>query len=338
MKWPDMHVPLLGTIDFKGLSLISRLGSGYLILVRFVHLNSLRKSLIDISWGKLMKTRPTIIKRICTIFGHSSVLFGALLSVCCVASDFEDKGSDTYNKVKLLQALNVLAKAKGRSISSFVPSDEIGPTPVRQTEWLESVFVHDRAGVLHSIRDQFDSWDKIEAFSDNWHLESTGLYETPSETYKRSFMQKNMLKYFDKRLSGEIKNSAEGSTLYRVGQVQQVLKPSTKFSITNDIKVRLKAKVLQGKIFLLVENPYIECKTEFNAKGELLLDMGKKFKATNTEANFNYKVNEGSWIASLDQALVKDWRARVSSELRENKDTQAFEEGQTFQLLYSHNF
>lgn len=232
---------------------------------------------------------------------------------------------------KLVQSINpkksiASSKSAGRAPANFIPDTEIEPVPMENRIWLQNVLMEDTHGVLASIRSDIHSWEVTEEYARNWSLESTGLYKTPDDERKKAVLSKKILRYFDKRLSGEIKNSEEGSTLHTVGQVHQTLRPNTEVGISKKIKVKFKARVLQGRAIMHVENPWVDVNANIKATGEVSVHFHKNIEELGIQTALDYNAREGQYIARVDRRLTETITARISSSQSDEKMMFDFDE------------
>jgi len=225
-----------------------------------------------------------------------------------------------------------------RKPANLVPDDEMEVVPVRQILWTEQILVEDDAGVLNNMQNQITEWDSRRNYVEMWDLESTGLYGPPTEAHKRSYVGTNLLRYFDKRLAGEIKNADDNSALRAVGQVHKTLRPKAEARISENVKLRFKAQALQGKAYFILENPYVETQTLVTATGRVELTVAKSLKPLGVATRVNYYANRGEYVGEVDKILTDHIVARYSS--RQNDKTMMFnrQSDQTIQLIFSHPF
>lgn len=237
------------------------------------------------------------------------------------AQDYVTKRSGYVTQEDTLNAILEMEKSSrvGRAPANFIPDTEIEPVPIENRIWLQNLLVEDNHGVLASIRANLNSWEQTDEYAKNWNLKSTGLYNTPDVARRKTFLQKRLLKYFDKRLAGEIKNSEEGSTLHTVGQVHQTLRPNTEVGISKKVKVKFKARVLQGKAIARVDNPWVDTHATVKLTGEVNVQMRKELKDLGVTAGINYNANEGRYLAHVDKKLTDEITARISSNQSDDK-------------------
>ncbi len=243
------------------------------------------------------------------------------VGTCAFASDLES-----------LKVFNPNYRIQERAPQSFLPDGDYIPAPQRKELWLEKVLVEDDAGVLVSIRKDFSDWDETEEYVKNWDLESTGLYDVKTPESKRSYLGKRILKYFDKRISGEVKKAPKGSKLHKVGQVQKALKPTTKVAVNKYLKLRFKARVLQGKAIMKVENPFVDADTTYEISHGLKMNLAKKIEVIDTTAKVEYRPTDNDYKASL----VKNFTSRFGTELS-TTDNYEDEKGHDTRLRFFFN-
>jgi hypothetical protein len=224
-----------------------------------------------------------------------------------------------------LEKLNPNATIRSRLPGNFVPNDEVVAIPEKRVHWGEKILAEDNKGVLVSIREEVRSWEEQREYAKNWNLESTGLYNEKEQREKEKFLRKRGLKYVDKRISGEVKSAEKGSALAKVGKVQKALKPSSKVDIAPNVRLRFKARVLQGVALVNLENPYVDSKATVKANGRMNMHVGKRLDNIGLHTRVDYNVRESSYIAAVRKDLSTHWSTTLSSE--QEKEDVAFSSG-----------
>ncbi len=272
--------------------------------------------------------------KICSFFIRSVAIFTLSLSVQAT----ELYTQYIWSQPKKVSSSKVMKTRRGRGPASAVPADDYQPAPLESEMWLNNVFVEDNHGVMNSMKDQVNRWEKVEEYRRNWDINSTGLYNTPDRGQKKAWFSRMMLRYADKRLSGAMKNAAEGSALQRVSNVRQALRPNTTASISKNFKLKFKARVLQMQGVVRVINPWVESETHINVKGEINSRVTKNFKELGLSANLHYQVSEGTYQASLSKPLGNNVTALVTSSQSDGEVAFTNMDNNTFQLRYSSPF
>jgi hypothetical protein len=268
----------------------------------------------------------------CPIFIQFLVIFGLGFSVQA------DELVTQYVWSQPKKVSSKTLKKRGRGPASAVPADDYQPVPLESKVWLSNVFVEDRHGVMNSMKDQVNQWERVEEYRRNWDIGSTGLYHTPDRGQKKAWFSRMILRYADKRLSGEMKNAAEGSTLARVSNVRQALRPNTTASISKNFKLKFKARILQMRGIVRLINPWVESETEINARGEVNSRVAKNFEELGVRADIHYQVSEGTYQASISKPLGSNVTAIVTSAQTDSEVAFSNMDNNTFQLVYSTPF
>ncbi len=243
----------------------------------------------------------------CTKIKQLSVLLSTLLMPLLSYSMDLDHRSDL--KVKELQPI-----VTSRAPASFLPEESNVVVSMEQDLWIDSLFINDDDGILQNMKEEVSSWQKTEDFNRHWNLKSTGLYEEKSDQDKKQFVQRNLLSYADKRLSGEVKKAEKGSTLATVGHVQRALKPSTSVAISEKIKFRFRARVLQRSASLVVENPYVEAYTTMSAATKRVnMIIKKNLNKVGMTVSLDYDVKDSAYTAEVSKSLAQNLSLRASS-------------------------
>ena len=265
--------------------------------------------------------------------------FGHCLLVLLVSTSVH-AGEDTpkSENSKLLSSLNPYTKTQSRGPSNFVPDEEASDLPSNVVLWYENILVEDQAGVMRSMRSTYDQWEQTREYAKNWNMESTGLYDIKDQDDRVAHFNRHILKYVDKRLSGEIKQAEEGSTLHSVGTVQKALKPETKVEIAKNFKLKFKARVIQGKALMQVENPWVNNQTSVKIDGRVHVNINKDIKLLGLRADLDYQVSDGHYVASLYKVITKEITARVTSSQEDNEVAFTQFDSQTFEVLYRLSF
>ena len=185
----------------------------------------------------------------------------------------------------------------------------------------ENMFAEDDAGVMRDLKASLRSWESTEEYARVWDLKDTGLYSTPTTEQKSQYILKKMLRYADKRLSGEMRRAEEGSTLHSMSRVEKNLRPNASVNVSKNFGFKFKARVLQGKVIVDVKNPWIECNATMSANGRARITTRKDFKEVGMSSGAEYSVNDSSLLTYIDQQVTDNVKARVSNTSGDNADS-----------------
>ncbi|MBC7711756.1 MAG: hypothetical protein H7177_00355 [Rhizobacter sp.] len=177
----------------------------------------------------------------------------------------------------------------------------------------EKIFAEDDAGVMKDMKANFNGWQATEDYAKKWGLQSTGLFNTPTTLQKTQYLRSKILRYADKRLSGEMRNAPEGTALHSMKTAETALRPNTNVNISKNFGFKFKLRVLQGKVIMDVKNPWIECNATINAKGKARIEARKEFKDIGLASGAEYVVNDAQVLTYIDQQVTDNVKARVSN-------------------------
>ena len=183
------------------------------------------------------------------------------------------------------------------------------------------IFAEDDAGVMRDLKSSLQAWEKTEEYARVWDLKSTGLYNTPTSTQKGQYIGKKMMRYADKRLSGEMKNSEEGTALHKMKTVEKNLRPNASVNVSKNFGLKFKARVLQGKAIVEVKNPWIECNATVAVNGKTKVITRKEFKELGLASGAEYDVNLSQFLTYVDHQLTDNIKARVSNTSQSGLET-----------------
>ncbi|MBT7610442.1 MAG: hypothetical protein HN576_11845 [Bacteriovoracaceae bacterium] len=264
-------------------------------------------------------------------YGQFSSIFKLMLLIF-VSLQFEASYAGESSITKKI-ALRV-----GRAPANFIPDVEIEPEPVQQKIWLQTLLIADDAGVLNGMKNEINAWEELREWRDLWDVESTGLYYVPTATEKKSWFERMLLKYADKRLAGEVRNSEKGSALHQVGQVQKALKPKAEVDLSEHVKVKLRGKVLQGLVVVNIINPWVDSYANVTIKGDVDIHVNKRLNDLDLDAGIDYNVTDRSWLARVDRRISSEVTARISSSQKDDKMVFTESADNRVELFYRLNF
>jgi hypothetical protein len=261
------------------------------------------------------------------------VIFTMFCTVGAVKAQMMDDQAWSNHSIEVKEV-----KGPSRAPASYVPNDEVAVAPEKQKIWLQKVIVEDDAGIANEMRRTFEKWDRDEQYARQWNMASSGLFEIKGQKERKEYFDRMILKYIDKRISGEVKSAEKGSAFHKVGQVQKALKPKAEVAISSKVKLKFKAKVLEQKAILELRNPYVEYKTHVNATGEIKMEIRKDIKFADVKANVDYYVDRGQYVAYIDKKITKQVTGRVSSSQSDKEVVFGSSSSKQVQLFFNHSF
>jgi hypothetical protein len=200
-----------------------------------------------------------------------------------------------------------------RKLDNLIPSDDVIPATLKNQSVYKNMVQEDDAGLLVEVRRQIQTWDNIRESGHYWGLERFPQFQVPEKEEQKKYLGSQTLKYIDKRISGEIKRADKGSTWEKVGTIEKALKPAATVEVSPLVKLRFKAKVLEGEGNILVENPYMECSSKIHRTGAVSLHLGKKVETLDLQINNDFKVDQNSYVTSFSRPIYGPLSGKLSS-------------------------
>lgn len=213
----------------------------------------------------------------------------------------------------LLVGLCIADISFSRELANFVPREDVQAVLLRPKGLYHNITMEDDRGILRGMKDQFAQWNEQQAYVEKWNLEGFANYNVVDTNEKKAYLNRMIIKYLDKRISGEIKKADEGTTLHRIGQVQQALKPSATVEISSGVKARFKARILEGEATLSLENPWLDARSEFNKDGEVKVIFDKNYEEYGISYSTNYFPLENNYVTTISKKITAELVANLST-------------------------
>ena len=290
--------------------------------------------------GQLIK----ILWQNCLIFRQPHYLLGTTLALLTVPGlGKAQKSTPRLSLQRLTYSPQYQTLTTPREISFYPPHsvEIIAPLPLTLPPSQQAIFMEElvkkQSPVLQKVKNTISSWQENEHFTQHWRLQNTTLYSSPSTTTKQKYLEKNLLRYAEKRLSGEIKQAQQGTTMHRVKVAQNSLRPQTKFQLAESYRLRFYAKVLRGQMFAKLENPYIKnasLKFKFFNRATFWERSSRTNKSTLLlhhsfghnyfySSQFEYSLHNAAWKWQLSRELEEIFSGLVAQVQAEHSSSQA---------------
>ncbi len=237
-----------------------------------------------------------------------------LMRLTCLISGHCVQRLDKLALAALLLLSTNVSMAANRDIASFVSQDEVIVVPREEDSWYSTTMIDDDNGIMNSMRVDIKRWQEQERFLDLWGLEKSGLFEEVSIEDKRGRISRDMLRYADKRLSGEVKKADKGSNLYRVGQAQKTLSPTSTVSLFSGYAIKFQVRALQGKGTIIFKNPYTNTYLETTVGGRREFVTERWFNPFGFRTAVNVRLDKSTYFTTFEQIITENIRASLVSE------------------------
>lgn len=252
-----------------------------------------------------------------------------------------------------------------RRPASYIPDDDLIVKPVEnELSFYQQYVASDNSNDVIQSRNQLKVWNDNQQFADQYGLDSTltgssFFVPTPEqkfEYFKEKYMRylrqrgeqplKDMPKnwYQDYRASNEVDTIDEMETRFKNnhGKAKKSSFPEAlqvkEVSLWKKTRFIFQPRVDQGLVVVGIKGPIAYARAWVGVNGQTEINVQKSIDSVGFRVMFNYYAHTGRYFTSLDQRIVENLYARVTSQ--KNPDALEGEAVQdnTVMLLYAKQF
>ena len=116
------------------------------------------------------------------------------------------------------------------------------------------------------------------------------------------------------------------------------MNPKAEIALFGKIKIKTKARILEGRAIFQVKNPWAKVNFSTNLKGNMDMEVARDIKALKLKTALHYKMSEGHWSVAIDRSLTQNLRARISSSQSDKNLAFGKNSKQNFELTFGKSF
>ncbi|MFZ4712662.1 MAG: hypothetical protein ACOYL6_03015 [Bacteriovoracaceae bacterium] len=210
---------------------------------------------------------------------------------------------NTWAVLCALGTIPLSLEAGSRDVASFVSQDEVIVVPRQNESWYEANMIDDDQGIMNAMRVDIRRWQEQQQYMDLWNLHNTGIFPETESSDLTKRVSRDMLRYADKRLSGEVKKADKKSNLYKVGQAQRGLSPTTSVNFMEGYAVKVQARALQGKTTFVFKNPYTNTYLDVTLGGRREFVTERWFYNLFRTA-INFRIDQSMYFTTFDYLIT----------------------------------
>ena len=223
-----------------------------------------------------------------------------------------------------------------RAPQNYVPDTDLFAN-YQEDSFFSDIWKNDHNGVLRNLKLRINSWEKQEKYNFNYGLSNYDESVRPSIDQKRRVIEKGLIKYLDKRLMYKVKNASKKSSLSKVRSARKALRPSSTTSISKNLKIKFRAKLLRGRANVLFINPWVNATAQFSLSGKMEFNLRKEFQAPQILTQVNINFHNEEWTALMQKSISKSLKAQILS-IQPTKSFALDDADRRIQLIYQKNF
>lgn len=277
-----------------------------------------------------------------------------------------------YKKVKqyltvvtALLTLSVVAqdpneKRLKRNPASYIPDDDVIVKPVEnKLSFYQQFVASDNSSEVVQSRNQLKVWNDNLQFAQQYGMDSSlagSAYFVPTQEAKLQYFKDKYMRYLrqkgerplrdapknwyqDYRASNEVDTIDEMESRFKSTQkksgsrVSKVLNEK-QVSLWKKTKFIFQPRIDQGLVIVGIKGPIANARAWVGVNGETEVNFQKSIDSIGFRMMFNYYVHSGEYFTSVDQRIMENVYARVTS----LKKPDRLIKDETLMLLYAKQF
>ena len=223
-----------------------------------------------------------------------------------------------------------------RAPQNYVPETDMFAN-YQEGSFEEDIWRNDHSGALKGLKQQIDSWENRENFLMNYGLDANGQRAVLTIDQKRRRIEKGLLRYLDKRIMHKVKNAPKQSSLAKVRSARKALRPSSTAAISDNFKIKFRAKLLRGRGRVLFINPWVDANAQFSLSGRMELTLRKEFQGPQILTQVRVNFHNDEWIALMQKRISESLKAQILS-IQPTKSMALDNADRRIQLIYQKSF
>jgi hypothetical protein len=254
-----------------------------------------------------------------------------------------------------------------RAPASYIPDDDVIVKPMdNQLSFYQQYVESDQSIDVVNSRNQLKVWNDNQNFADHYGMDSTlagstFFVPTPEEKweyFKSRYMRylrqkgeqplKDMPKNFynDYRASNEVDTIDEMEARFKASNKNSTVTRSAlpgafqekQVSLWKKTKFIFQPRVDQGLVIVGLKTPYGRARAWVGINGETEVNIQQTYDSIGLRVMYNYFAHTGRYFTSVDQRLMENVYARVTSNKDPQGEKSSVYQDDTFMLLYAKSF
>ncbi len=277
-----------------------------------------------------------------------------LMVAALVLMSFESKAQDTFRNYV------------SRGPASYIPDDDVIVKPIdNELSFYQQYVASDNSQDVAISRNQIKIWNDNQQFADQYGLDSTltgSSYFVPTPEQKFEYFQDRYMRYLrnkgeqplkdapknwyeDYRASNEVdtidhmeEQFKKNNGTAKSGKDLPEMFQTKKISLWKKTNFIFQPRVDQGLVVVGIKGPIAYARAWIGVNGRTEINVQKTIDSIGSRFMVNYYVETGRYFTSIDQRLVNNFSARVTSQKNPDVAPGAVEQDNTVMLLYAKQF
>lgn len=259
-----------------------------------------------------------------------------------------------------------VTSAQNRIPASYIPDDDVIVVPVEnELSFYQQYVASDKSIEVVNSRNQIKVWNDNQRFADQYGMDSTlagSSFFVPTAEEKWQYFKDKYMRYLRQKGERPLKDAPKNwyqeyrasNEVDTIDEMETRFKNSTKttrsgnmlpdslqekeVSLWKKTKFIFQPRVDQGLVIVGIRSPIIEARAWVGINGETEVNLKKSIDSIGLRYMFNYYAHSGRYFTSIDQRLMENVYARVTSNRDPQKVKSEFVQDETVMLLYAKQF
>ncbi len=255
---------------------------------------------------------------------------------------------------------------KNRAPASYVPDDDVIVKPIlNELSFYQQYLEADKSGDVVKARNQIKVWNDNQNFANQYGMDSTlagSPFFVPTADEKWQYFKDKYFRYLQRRgeqplkdmpknwyqeyrASNEVDTIDELEARFRrtsgAGTSERNLPNSLKtkeVSVWKKTSFIFQPRVDQGLVIVGIKSPIAYARAWVGVNGETEVNVQQSVNSIGLRVMFNYYASTGKYFTSVDQRLIENVYARVTTNKTPDNDPSTPSHDETLMLLYAKQF
>ncbi len=254
-----------------------------------------------------------------------------------------------------------------REPASYIPDDDVIVKPVdNELSFYQQYVASDNSQDVVASRNQLKVWNDNQIFSDQYGMDSNlagSPYFVPTQEEKWEYFKSRYMRYLrsrgeqplkdmpknwynEYRASNEVDTIDEMESRFKSSNKNSTATKSALPSAFQEKEVNLwkktkfifQPRVDQGLVIVGLKTPYGRARAWVGVNGETEVNVQQTFDSIGLRVMYNYFAHSGRYFTSVDQRLMENVYARVTSNKDPQREKSSFYTDDSLMLLYAKQF
>jgi hypothetical protein len=257
-----------------------------------------------------------------------------------------------------------------RTPASYIPDDDVIVKPVdNEISFYQRFVLSDNSDDVVRSRNQLKVWNDNQIFADQYGMDSKmrgSPYFVPTEEVKFEYFKDKYMRYLRRRGEQPLKDAPKAwyqeyrasNEVDTIDELEARFKKSNKkessgpgsvlpkafqekeVKISKKVKLIFQPRIDQGLVIVGFKTPIAYARAWVGANGQTEVNVQQTYDSIGMRVMYNHYLDTGKYFTSVDQRIVDNVYARVTS----NKDPERIKitsksgEDNAFMLLYATQF